>query len=519
MKKILHFYPIFFAVIPLLNYFQHNQKEVELRILVHPLVVCILLTAILFIFFKLILKHIAQARITTALFVFVFLSYGQIKSVLYSISIFNTKLLTRDIEVLSLVVFLFFIGMVYIFKKKHESVEKVLIIFSSILLFISLSFIIPFELTRLKTETNITGKVITIDKKIEYKPDIYYIIMDRYANENVLKKYYNYDNSEFINFLKEKGFYIADESFTNYPKTLLSLASSLNIEHITYLTEKYGKKYQSYTPAYKLITNNKVARTLMSQGYKYYYFGDWWEPTRKSEIADKNINLFLNSDEFTRKFFETSALYAIKNEYIKKTFFSYSHDKIYENMQYKFDMLKTIASENSPKFVFVHMLMPHYPYIFDKDCNQKKDIEGVNEQEQYIDQLTCTNKLLITTIAGILNSYKRPPVIILQSDEGPFYFKEMRRSGEGVKWTDVSDKSIEIHMKILNAYLMPEATATSFYPSLSPVNTFRILFNTYFKTNFKLLEDTSYFIPHLNYPYDFYEVTNILKNTNNNSAN
>ena len=44
----------------------------------------------------------------------------------------------------------------------------------------------------------------------------------------------------------------------------------------------------------------------------------------------------------------------------------------------------------------------------------------------------------------------------------------------------------------LAAYYLPDSGAASLYPSMSSVNTFRVVFNTYFGTDLPLLPDTSY---------------------------
>jgi hypothetical protein len=50
-------------------------------------------------------------------------------------------------------------------------------------------------------------------------------------------------------------------------------------------------------------------------------------------------------------------------------------------------------------------------------------------------------------------------------------------------------------MKILNAYYLPEGGGQEIYPEISPVNTFRVVFNRYFGGDLPLLEDRSYFSP------------------------
>jgi len=51
-------------------------------------------------------------------------------------------------------------------------------------------------------------------------------------------------------------------------------------------------------------------------------------------------------------------------------------------------------------------------------------------------------------------------------------------------------------MPILNAYALPGVDpAQALYPSISPVNSFRVVLNRYFGTDLPLLEDRSYFAP------------------------
>ena len=46
-------------------------------------------------------------------------------------------------------------------------------------------------------------------------PDIYYIILDGYARADILEELYNYDNSEFLEFLEQRGFFVADQGRAN----------------------------------------------------------------------------------------------------------------------------------------------------------------------------------------------------------------------------------------------------------------------------------------------------------------
>jgi len=58
----------------------------------------------------------------------------------------------------------------------------------------------------------------------------------------------------------------------------------------------------------------------------------------------------------------------------------------------------------------------------------------------------------------------------------------------------------------MNAIYLPDGKNDLFYPSITPVNTFRVIFNKYYGTNLKLLPDLSYFSSHED-PYGFTDVS------------
>ena len=59
---------------------------------------------------------------------------------------------------------------------------------------------------------------------------------------------------------------------------------------------------------------------------------------------------------------------------------------------------------------------------------------------------------------------------------------------------------------ILNAYYFPDGIYANLYPSITPVNSFRVVLDQFFGTQLGLLEDHSYFST-FDEPYDFNEVT------------
>jgi hypothetical protein len=59
---------------------------------------------------------------------------------------------------------------------------------------------------------------------------------------------------------------------------------------------------------------------------------------------------------------------------------------------------------------------------------------------------------------------------------------------------------------IFNAYYLPGDGKSALYDTITPVNTFRIIFNEYFGATWERLEDKSFFAT-WNRPYEFIEFT------------
>jgi len=122
-------------------------------------------------------------------------------------------------------------------------------------------------------------------------------------------------------------------------------------------------------------------------------------------------------------------------------------------------------------------------------------------KKNYIQQLIFLNKKVEEAIGQILSNSPQDPIIIIQSDHGP---------GSNLDWNSLENTNIQERFPILNAYHVPAAMKDELYPKISPVNTFRLIFNTVFDTKFELLADKSYFAI-WNYPYQFTDVTSQLK--------
>ena len=307
-------------------------------------------------------------------------------------------------------------------------------------------------------------------------PDIYYIILDEYSGNHSLIKDFGFDNSQFLNELKDRGFIIPEKNFSNYPNTALSLPSMLNMQYMGFLSEEImEEKLNDLRPTKILRENNLVIKNLKSQGYYVisFYSGADSVPLLVDEKPCNSRSMLLNFD---------------KGSEILCTFS---------------EIPKISKRVSEPLFVYSHMSLPHGPYIFDRDGNDAVfNSENLNEErDYYLEQLKFTNSKTIELIDLIIKEKSRTSIIILQSDHGQRI---------GVDWEKPTDDMIIQSLNNFNAYYLPDVEKDLIYDGMTPVNTFRIIFNAYFNQNFEILEDRHFWVNSDREPYNFLEVTDII---------
>ena len=111
--------------------------------------------------------------------------------------------------------------------------------------------------------------------------------------------------------------------------------------------------------------------------------------------------------------------------------------------------------------------------------------------------MTFINQKLRDVITSILENSAVPPIIILQGDHGPGAYYDM---------LELNDSCLAERYSILNAYYFPDGDYQLLYPEITPVNSFRVILDTYFGTDLDLLDDKNYFAGWLS-PYEFTDVT------------
>jgi hypothetical protein len=336
-------------------------------------------------------------------------------------------------------------------------------------------------------------------------PDIYYIILDGYARPDVMKALFGLDTSGFIEHLERKGFYIAGNSTANYVQTPLCLSCSLNA---TYLDELVKGLDNDQTALSDLIGKNDVLSTLRPLGYQFVTFATGFEPTEHSD-ADRYLSPRARTTEFERMVIDmTPARIIWPNPHQMNPFYLAR-----ERINYVLDHLPDVARDPRHTFTFAHVLCPHPPIVFGEngeDVSRDQETFMLNFpkangrfpradefRRAYRDQAAYITRRIQETIDRLLAASPEPPIIIVQSDHG----SELELDVYNVENTNHHER-----MSILNAYYFPGGRYEGLYDSISPVNSFRVLLNTFFAAGLPLQPDRSYYSTWAE-PYQFIDVT------------
>jgi hypothetical protein len=522
---------ILFAAYPVLAMLAHNVSEMLITDSLRSLIFSILGAVILFLVMRLLVRDWAKASLITTGLLILFFAYGQVFD------------LARERNVAALVlgkhkwlfpIWCLFMGLwVWWVVKKLKKTNELIRYFNVlgiVLILFPLYSIISYQIqdanAQLGTATlNNTAYAMPAGEK----PDIYYIILDGHGRSDVLKELYNYDNSDFIDYLKGKGFYVAEEGTSNYIQTAISLASSMNLEYLDSLAADPGVDSTDRIPVFHMIKYSALWKFLKSQGYKLVAFqtglsgtsirtADYYWSVENQAVPQISslwrFNAFeslLLESTLARALFESRFL---SNDALRKIADNPEYQAHREEVSYILQRLAEPASMPGHYLVFAHIIAPHPPFVFgpngediapDRSYRLGDGDNYKGDRSEYLkgyrDQAIFIDNQMRKIIDQILSRSKTPPVIIIQGDHGP---------GMYLVWDSPEKSNLKERFSILNAYYLPGGGETKLYPSITPVNTFRVVLNQYFGANYPLLADENYFSS-LKRPYDFIRVTDQLK--------
>lgn len=495
-RRAVPFHPVLFAFAPILFAYVHNVVKISIDPgeLLLPTALSLAMTAVFWAVLGFAFRSVTRAAPVASLSLVLFFSYGHVVGVLVPGRQAWTVLLPLWVLLMAAGTW---VAARYLRPAARGSQFGVTVLLNSIASAILVTFLAAgvsaFAVQPLRVERPPRRDAVETRAAV---PDIYYIILDGYARADILRSVYRYDNSGFLDRLRQMGFYVAEKSRSNYCQTDFSLASSLNLMYLDSLADALGPESQNRRPIDSMIANSRFVGFLKQQGYVVMAFATGYGATELRNAEFYRAPTWAVS-EFRSVLLGMTLIPPLLEVLGLKTQFDLHRERIL----YAIGNIADAVQVESPVFVFAHIVAPHPPFVIGAggeqlspggvyglaDGSSLHQMDSTQRAEYvtgYRDQLAFVSTAIASAIERILAESSTAPCIILQSDHGP---------GSRLDWRSAQSTDMAERTSILNAYYFPGQDYGELYDSITPVNTFRLLMKKVFGVPCGLLPDRAYF--------------------------
>lgn len=326
------------------------------------------------------------------------------------------------------------------------------------------------------------------------KPNVYYIVLDAYMRSDILKQNLGFDNSDFLNFMKIRGFINNDKSYASYPWTIFSLMSTFQMDYVqNYDTSIWAKRLES-----------KTFKNFQALGYDRYFMAQ----SRGIVPCPTGVSCLGGEPKSDRFFIGRLGTTLIKTVPLLEDLLLYTvPDRFHYELNEISDLNEVLSSfePKNPSFLYAHILMPHSPYTRDKNCNLV-DFRGAGDfksfrwevRHKYLGFLECGNKQLKTLVETLVA--KDPEsIIILQGDHGAYFTYQKYTGDDGMPkpgdepWREAA---MDGAYSILNLMRVPKKCSNLPYREMGSINTFQMVFACLTQTRPDYLIDKTFSMDH-----------------------
>jgi len=495
MFKKFPFHTLLLAIYIPLALFASNLGEIKSVTTYRLLLALALVSLILLFLVNLFVRDWQKSGLMTSLFIFFFSVYGSLYSFFKNPEILGGALGHHRIVIFLVLAILAIISWLVIKKFRHlQEITLLVNLFSFYLVAMPVIQIALFTVqnNRLSNSQpafrNLPSQSAIVQKDL---PDIYHIILDSYQRQDFLTAGYDYDNSKFIQFLRDSNFYVADCSRSNYAHTFLSISSTMNMAYV----QDFMTPETLTEPALKdALVHSQVRARLSDLGYQIVAFDNvHWDYSDADVFYPFKIEPFLNPYLFPVEsvYIDNSALKMIKDfsRPFKQGVTTLSSSAVKDHyLQQKFilDSIDESVSLKSPKYVFGHVEKPHGPFVFEPDgafieedaYYRDKYFSAIDKEYDRlgnIKQVEYINRRMIRLVNEI-KKVDKEAIIIIHSDHGL-----------------LENEILNGRLANLFAIYFPDKDYSNLYPTITPINIFRVVLDKYFSAGLELLPDNSYY--------------------------
>ncbi len=345
------------------------------------------------------------------------------------------------------------------------------------------------------------------------RPDVYVLILDGYGRADILRDQYSFDNM-LVPALRSRGFFVADESASNYPQTTHSLASALNMNYLPALLGAPAARAYTRRNLADLITDNRVFSSFDAAGYEIRAYSSEYHLVRPAAAHERPTPAGYMTDFAYSAYESTAAPALFQVAGLPRASLPLALHR--RHIRWTLDDLVGRAGEphERPRLVFAHILAPHPPFAFNADGTNRqtklpallgdgdhweKIAHGAGESYRsgYVDAVSFLNGRVLDVVQRVLDHAARPTIVYIQGDHGP---------GAGLTWGSVEGSDVRERHGIVLAMRFPDGAQPPLGHATTPVNAFRVLLNRALGSRLPVVEDRSYFAT-WERPFAFLDVT------------
>ncbi len=337
-------------------------------------------------------------------------------------------------------------------------------------------------------------------------PTIFHIVLDGYSRQDVLRRIYGYDNSEFIESLRDLGFFVADQATTPYGQTLLAMNAIFSMDYLDrFIRDSTADKAEATWSGVRgnmhvQFRNSTVRGLLEGMGYKVVVLEGDYLP-----VGIQNADEFLADERSTAafNFFEFALLRStpfypafLRLANLGNPIESGAASKVkYALASHDYSAMAR------PFFLYNHILTPHPPFDIDRNGNPRAEalhrFEDANHwfgdradlreqyREGYLEKTRYTNRALLTQLKALINDYPDPKIIVVHGDHG---------GGLLYNHDDWTKSCLPERFSTLLAVFASDHRLTDgLSHDMNLVNLYRAVFSTLFGAELAPLADKHYF--------------------------
>jgi len=301
------------------------------------------------------------------------------------------------------------------------------------------------------------------------QPNVYLFVLDAFSHPSYIEKEmaeFDIDFTPAITRLEDLDFAWEQRARANYTETRLSIPSTLNASYpVTADNPDFTARHRG-EPAMR--GHNATTSFFTEAGYEYWHAGSgiWEQAGCDSTVADRClVNGSINLETQNAIWGNTPIRSIVEPDL--------GDAETPESVVSRIKAARASSTSDSPYFVFTHLILPHHPYRFDRNCEpvpSQSTLTTGHLQEfrgEYAEQTLCATSQLANAMEELIEE-DPTAVIILQGDHGSSFTIDQDIS----PW---SEQNIRERMDIFRMTRLPEDCRYDDPAAQSLINTLPVL--------------------------------------------